>query len=330
MKLHILWFVLCAGVVSSRAASNAPIAFLKDSVELYVTDADGRNPRRLDHDPRGKSNLRWDGYRSRISYLVPRAHGESSEMAVIVELDPAGNIVLEAPIPHDDSMRFVEDFQWLPNGKARLGGSVNPRNCVMVDLDPQTGEETNAQAGKCNSFVRSPDDRHTAELGPLPQTDDAHRFDVVDIDSHMFASLTSLALYRGGGYDVFVPAGPVWSPDSQLVVFLEKRAETGEAGVVFLTLGGAVTRVPVPRSVLDEPAITWVGSSVVVGKGDNAVQIDPETKQILPVAPETSGEITRRAAATREKQAARANLDARIRQLGGREGILIGEGATAK
>jgi hypothetical protein len=330
MKLHVLWFLFCAGVVVSRAASDAPIAFLKGNVELYVTDADGRNPRRLDHDPRGKSTLRWDGYRSRISYLVPREHGESGEMAIIVELDAPGNVVMEAPIPHDDSMRFVEDFEWLPNGRARLGGSVNPRNCMLQDFDPETGAVTNGQVGKCGSFVRSPDDRHTAELGIQPMTDEEHRFDSVDIDSHMFDSLTSRILYAGGGYDVFVPAGPVWSPDSQLVVFLEKRAETGDAGVVFLTLAGAATRVPVPRSVLDRPAIAWVGSKVVAGEGDKAVQIDPATKQVGPVTSDASDEIARRAAVKRESQAARARLDARFRQLGGREGILIGEGATAK
>jgi hypothetical protein len=198
MKLDVLWFLFCAGVVVSHAASDAPIAFLKGSAKLYVTDADGRNPRRFDHDPRGKSTLRWDGHRSRISYLVPREHGESGEMAIIVELDAAGNVVMEAPIPHDEGYRFLEDFEWLPNGKARLGGSANPRSCTLMDLDPQTGQISNGQVGKCNSFVRSPDDKHTAGLGPLPQTDDDHSVDVVDIDSHMFASLTSLALYRGG------------------------------------------------------------------------------------------------------------------------------------
>lgn len=329
MKLHVLWFLFCAGVVVSRAASDAPIAFLKGNVELYVTDADGRNPRRLDHDPRGKSTLRWDGYRGRISYLVPREHGESGEMAIIVELDAAGNVVMEAPIPHDDAMRFVEDFEWLPNGKAQQGGSANPRNCTLGDLDPQTGEITNGQVGKCNPFVRSPDDKHTAELGLMNITDDEHSFDTVDIDSQGFTNLRR-DLYVGGGYDIFIPAVPVWSPDSQLVVFLEKRAETGDAGVVFLNLAGAATRVPVPRSVLDRPAIAWVGSKVVAGEGDKAVQIDPATKQVGPVTSDASDEIARRTAAKREKQAARARLDARFRQLDGREGILIGEGATAK
>lgn len=183
MNLTALFFICGIGASVSLAASDGPLAFLKGSSELYVTDANAENPRRLDHDARGKWMLRWDAYRGTISYLVPRAHGESGEMAIIVELDASGNVVLEAPIPHDDEMRFVEDFEWLPNGNARLGGSVNPRNCVLMDLEPQTGKVTNGRDGKCSSFVRSPDDKHTVELGVIPQTDDDHRFDSVDFDS---------------------------------------------------------------------------------------------------------------------------------------------------
>lgn len=271
--------------------------------------------------------LRWDSHRGCISYLVPKEH--DNEMAIIVELDAAGNIVMQTPIPYDGGYRFIEDFEWLPNGKARLGGSANPRNCGQVDLNPETGEESNGQAGKCGSFARSPDDKHTAELGLMNMTDDEHSFDTVDIDSQGFVNLRR-DLYVGGGYDVFIPAGPIWSPDSQSVVFLEKRADTGEAGVVFLTLADVATRVAVPASVLDNPAIAWVGSKVIAGEGDKAVQIDPITKRMGPVTSDVSDEVVRRAAVKRDKENWKAELDARVKQLGGREGILIGEGATAK
>ena len=326
MRLTVL--CLYCGFAGSvlPAATDGSIAFLKGSAELYITDANGRNPRRLDHDPRGKSMLRWDGYRNRISYLVAGEHGEAGEKAIIVELDAGGNAVMEAPIPQDVNMRFVEDFDWQPNGKARLGGSMNPRNCILEDLDPANGIITNWQAGECGSFVRSPDGNHTAELGPTAQTDDEHRFEVVDIDSRMFASLASKALYRGGGQEVFIPGGPVWSPDSQSVVFLEKRAGTGEAAIIFLTLDGVAARVPVPAFVLDHPMISWVGSKVVVGEGANALEIDAVTKQTSAVTSNTSDEISRNASTKRQAEAVRANVDDLVKRLGGREGILLGTG----
>ena len=126
---------------------DGPIAFLKGSAEIYVTDAKAENPRRFDHNPRGKSELRWDGHGSRISYFVGGEQGEHSKKTIIVELDKAGNVVMEAPVPDDVNMRFVEDFKWLPNGKARLGGSMNPRNCILEDLDPATGGD-NELAGR--------------------------------------------------------------------------------------------------------------------------------------------------------------------------------------
>lgn len=323
MKNFLLLPFSCVVCGLPLAAADGPIAFLKGN-DIYVTDTNGRNPHQVGSDPRAKRTLRWDPYRTKISYLV---HGTGDEMARIVEVDPKGNKTMEVPIPHDEGMRFVEDFDWLPNGKARLGGSANPRNCILEDLDPQTGEVTNGQAGKCNSFARSPDDMHIAELGLMNMTDDEHAFDTVDIDSQGFRTLRR-DLYVGGGHEVFIPAGPIWSPDSQSVVFLEKRSDTSEAGVVFLTLGGIATRVAVPALVLDNPSIAWIGSKVVVGEGNKAVQIDPVTKQVSAITSDISDENARRVNARKAVEAERTTVDDLVKRMGGREGILVDMGGA--
>jgi hypothetical protein len=103
----------------------------------------------------------------------------------------------------------------------------------------------------------------------------------------------------------------------------EKRADTGEAAVVFLTLARLATRVPVPASVLDSPAIEWIGSKVVAGEGDKAIQIDPLTKQISGVTSDVSDEIARTEGEKREAEATRAKVDDLVKRLGGREGIPV-------
>jgi hypothetical protein len=80
--------------------------------------------------------------------------------------------------------------------------------------------------------------------------------------------------------------------------------------------------------VLDNPAIAWIGSKVVAGEGDKAVQIDPVTKQISSVTSNISDEIARRVSATKKAEAARARVGDLVKRMGGREGILLDTGGA--
>ncbi len=304
------------------------IAFIKED-HIFIADSDGNNVRQIDSDSRGKGMLRWDAARNRLAYFVHPVGGEKARLVVI---GIGGNTIAEAVIrppsnPPTEGMRGVEQLEWLANGKAWIGGSINPSNCEMFDFDIQTAEESNWVFGKCGSFGRSPDGKHIAKLGAgnhfVPED---QRFDAVVLDQEdLPADLKAPGryLYTGGAYKVFVLAGPVWSPDSRNIVVLEKRAATGEAAAVILTLDGSATRIPVAPSFLDHPSIRWLGGKIIVGNANDSIQIEPTTRKVTGLAPEMSDQLSRVAQSEQNTRANRSHAETVVRRLGGSDPILL-------
>jgi hypothetical protein len=318
MKRASLLIAMLPGVIAS-ASSHGNIAFLRGS-HVFISDGDGNNPRQLDADPRPKGLLSWDSSRNYFSYLVPRVSGEMSRVVVI---DGAGKQVSEIsirPAGERESLglfRGVEGVSWTQDGKLRVWGSINPSNCEMFDLDIATGRESHGHLWECGTFSLSPDGKHTAGLAPVQQfATDEERFEIVSLDNKM-------RFYVHNSKPMFIPAGPAWSPDSQKVAVLEKDASTGEAAVTILLLDGTITRVPVPASILEHPAITWLGARVVAGEGADSVQVDSVTKRLGPVTFDVADEVTRTATERRQKKATQDQIDAVVKKLGGKEAILL-------
>jgi hypothetical protein len=265
--------------------------------------------------------LRWNDARKYLSYFVPPTGAEKGRFVMI---SPEGKVIGERVIRQDPAVygiRGVERFDWLPDGRARVDGSTNPRSCQMFDLDPDTNEESNWQFGACGSFVISPDGQRTAELGAVAQTDEEHRYNTVDIDSQAVRGLGATAVYRGDGHPVFVLAGPVWSPDSKAVAVLESRADTGAVAVVIVRPDRTISRIPLPKRTFVQHEIDWPGEVVVVSAIGDPVVIDPVAASIVPLTAEITKQVQARSDARAAAEAHRSAIQSRIGQLGASEGV---------
>ena len=327
-KIMLVRKIIFSLVVSQFVLSAATdqIAFLKDG-HIFVADIEGRDIRQLDHDDRSKGTILWDGVRKRLAYSVSSLKGEKARLVLV---DLTGRQITEFAIrpitdPPTEGLRFAEKMAWTLDGRIRVTGEINPSNCELFDYDLSTGDESKDQFGRCGTFVPSPDGKHIAELALVDQfTDEEHRFDHVDLDGKGFFDFKDM-MYTGLPYDIHIPISPVWSSDSQHIAVLEKRAATGETAVVIIGLDRGTTRIAVPASMLEDPEIDWTGSMIVVGRGANAIQVDPMTKSITPVTSNTVDDLKRRAAKQSALAAIRKRVDDVVLRLGAREGVALEE-----
>jgi hypothetical protein len=317
MKRTTVLMILLSLMCLARS-SGAEIAFLKGG-HIFVAEADGKNARQVDGDPRPKGHLTWDSSRKYFSYLVRPFNDEIARGVVV---DSTGKKVSEFSIRPANRIggsllfRFVDEVTWTSDGKLRVWGSVNPSNCEMFDLDIMTGGESNEQFWKCDTFFLSPDGKHTAALRPVAHFSSEPRYDGVSLDNNdAFTAYNSKRM--------FLPAGPVWSPDSKQLAVLEQDGLTGEAAVTILLLDGTYTRIPIPVSILEHPAIAWVGTRVVAGEGSDSVQIDSVTKRLGPMTFDVADDITRVGTEQRQREAAKEHVDAVVKKLGGQGSILL-------
>jgi hypothetical protein len=326
-------------------AGGDRIGFLKGD-HIFIADADGSNARQIDSDPRWKDKLRWDAARQRLGCEVER---RGDEMSRFVVMDLSGKLLKEVAIrpvtdPPTRGMRFVEDIEWLPNGRIRVSGSVNPYNFEMFDLDIDTGQESNWQFG-AGPFVPSPDREHMALRGPTDLTDEEHRFDTVLVDRRpdpldpMFHEVATIH-YDGEDPGIFVLAGPVWSPDSQHIAVIEKKASDQQVAVVILTptnkpgrgQQGSVRRVWIPPSTVEETLrgrpwapLRWIGTKVVAGRGTRAIAVDSASAnaQFTRIVPEDLVQLTALEREESDATSARKNLEDLVKRLGGRGGVAL-------
>ncbi len=312
--------------LSARAEGNK-IAFLK-GVHVFVAEADGKNAKQIDSDQRRKALLRWDVANQHFAYV---ADPNGDEKARFVTIDLSGKIIRDVPIrpptdPPTSGMQYIERLEFLPDGKIRIGGSFTPWNCEAFDLDLGTGKESNGQIGKCGTFALSPDGKHYAACATIPQTDDEHRFDTVEIDGWRSRN-GPLASYSGTSHSresgIFVLAGPAWSPDSRRAAVIEKRSTDQQLSVTILSLAGDVRRVRVASGLSEHPTISWFGSKIVAGEGIDAVAIDPVEERLETVPFEVSDELAHRVRVREEGKVSREKLEAVVRKLGGRDGVEI-------
>jgi Tol biopolymer transport system component len=312
--------VLLTGAVATARCDQ--FAFLKDG-HIFIADSEAGAPRQVDRDPREKEDLQWDPKWKRFSYFV---RGDR-ELAHLVVVDLTGR-QLDVPIRPSTGttagfMRFVESSLWLPDGRLRVTGSINPSNCEQFDFDVATRQETNIQYGYCSGIVTSPDGAHTAEISPVNQfVAEAERYQILLLDNEDLYFGQS----RTADQAMFIVAGPVWAPDGKTIALLEKKAATGEGAVTFVKLDKSFLRIPAPRSVLDAKAISWVGGKVVVGvAGREQFQIDPVTKHMSGVTADVLDALSRKASEQEAAAARRKRTAALVDRYGGKDGILLDE-----
>ena len=312
---------------AALGADEHAFAFIREG-QIFLSAENGTPLRQIGNDPRTKADLGWDRASQRLSYRVDPDTDEKARLAVI---DLSGRVVSEVAIrprtdPPTEGMRAVEGLTWTSEGKARIWGSINPTKCEMFDFDIVTRQKSNWQGGECGTFVASPDGKHIAELGPAFHfTPDEDLFEYLQIDNKEDFYPASEDSPK-----ILVVAGPVWSPDSQMVALLEKRKIGDEAAVTIVSLTGAFTRVPVSLSILESPSLAWVGMKVVAGRrGVDELQIDSVTKRIGAATADITDELDRRKAAADSLEARHKRIQSLVEKLGGRVGIDL-LGYTAK
>jgi hypothetical protein len=198
---------------------------------------------------------------------------------------------------------------WISKSKVRVDGSVNPRNCEMFDLDVETGEESNGQFGECGSFAPSPDGKHIAYRGMVPQGPDEEREDTVEVDDGKVA--------YGGTGKLRIRVGPIWSDDSRSVAVLEEAP--GSSAVTILWLEGRADKVPITAEALGSRYLRWAGEYIVVGSGSYRLAIDRRTRQTMPLSAEIARKLER---AAEGKSKSSSDAQEVVRRLGGKEGVV--------
>lgn len=319
MKHTLFGLVMLVGLSSGSAATDLGITFIKDD-HIFIADSSGTNLKQVDSDPRRKGMLRVDKNGKRFSYFVDPQNDEKGRLVVI---NSAGGEVAEVAIrpvtdPPTGGMNTLEDAQWTTDGKIRIFGSINPSKCEMFDLDFVTGTESNGQTGVCGTFISSPDGKHTAERGLFNHfVASEERVNTIGLDG-------TEDFYYGVDDKAFaILAGPMWSPDSLYISAIRKLLATGEGSVVIIDLKGTSTLIPLPETVLEHPAITWVGNYVIAGEGSDAVQIDSTTNQIGSVTSEIADKLAQRADARHQSAAKTSQIEHVVKRAGGREGIAL-------
>ena len=342
------------------ADSGSVIAALKGS-EILLLDAAGKVTT-LAGDPREKWNLRWLPDGTRLSYFV--AGSETTDAGALVRFvmphwpklvlsDLNGRVTRELPLApaanssNPESIRAIEEFEWLSDRFAKLSGSFGPHNCPVFFLDLVAGRTFDERDIVCGStFTMSPDQQHVAYNGILGGGD----WGDLEIDygpliyangpgrptPPMPPSIGPAAIsYRGAtSRGMHIEAGPVWSEDSQRIAILERempdmdgpyenplQPRYGQMSLTTISVRGERVTVPVPYSTRDNPALTWVGTRVAVGSGDGALIVDPATKTFAPLDAASAA-----AAQTTVRSAQKASEDRRriqdvLTRLGAREGV---------
>ncbi len=309
--------VLCTQVLMGSPIEE--VAFLKDSA-IMVIQPDGEMVSQLAGDVRPKGMLRWLPDGQHLSYVVRDDHGAKARIVVV---DLKGAVQKEASIrpvtvPPTEGLRFVEELSWISAHKLRVGGSVNPRNCETFVFDIETEKESNWQVGVCGSFVPSPDGNHIASLGVLPMSSDEERLDTVVIDNED-------VVYGAGENRIRVESGPYWSENSQNIAFVERRVPSGEAAITVLSLKGRSDRVPVSAEFLRNPALTWIGSEVVLGRGSAAIVVDRANRRAARPSADVLDRLQKvqHAAEEAERETGEAQqlVSVLVLRLGGRDGV---------
>jgi hypothetical protein len=302
MRIILSVALLTAGAFAAATTTDKIALLIGDNAQVVVIGGDSREVARLAKDPRPKSGLSWLPDGEHISYVV--ASNEKSQPAGhLVVVDMSGNILTEVAVPQpDDGFRVDDRFAWTSGHKVRIERSANPRNCGILDLDIETTKISNWQIGACGSFVDSPDGQHVAHLGLLAITPDEDRIDSVEIDNERI-------VYSGGGDQIRVVYGPVWSADSKQTAFVERKVPTGEFSVTVLSLAGHFDRTPLAVQTWNEDSlIAWAGARVAVNTAGQSLLINHAQKRTENATADALAEIDRVRQARRDAEQAHTRL----------------------
>jgi eukaryotic-like serine/threonine-protein kinase len=177
-----------------------------ESVELFVANADGRNPRRLTHNKRYDANPRWSPDGRMIVYTCSPDGPWPKGSICIINSDGSGLARLT-----DQSLQSQIPL-WSPDG-TRIAFSVlgNPPSIYIMNADGRNQMKLTYQMKDLGGFAWAPDGKRIAYA-----TDYEGNFEIYVINSDP-GRQTNLSHHLAE--DTY----PSWSPDGKKIAFTSNR-----------------------------------------------------------------------------------------------------------
>lgn len=203
---HALWGPVWSPDGTSIAVTYVALDLQQTQNQLYLLDADGRNPRQLTHNDRGNFFADWSHDGTRLAFISQQ--GTANETAEIYTINVDGS----------DERRLTNNTAW------EYGATWSPDDQQLA-FGSQLGGTW--QIWLMNADGSEPRPLPTPAQGNAPRWSPDGRFIVLKSDregnDNIYVITPDGSQQQNVTHDSSINTIPSWSPDSQKVVFSSDR-----------------------------------------------------------------------------------------------------------